>query len=802
MKKGLHNICYALLLLLGIANAQTKNLSFQINESGTGQPLQNTEIAISPCQCGGLTNDQGSFSITLPEATYRITITYIGYKNEIREVVLDKDIFLSIRLIEKQEQLSEVIVRAKKGNENLVAPQMGVVGLTQRELKMIPTAAGEFDVLRAMTLLPGVNNAGEISNGLSIRGGTLDQNLILYDYAPVFNPTHLFGLFSVFTPDAISSSELYRANIPSRYGGRSTSVLDIKVKNPYVDKLKLSGGIGLVSSRINIETPLIKDKLMLLAGVRAGVSDFLLPIFSERLKNTKARFYDSTLKFLYLPTDDDQITLTGFYSKDFYQLDLVTAIQNINAENNQYDFSTLNGTLNWSHSFTDNSNLKTVLVASDYTPKIIFPERDSDNEVTYQSKINYLSLISEYSKEKNEQLDFYLGAQANRYTINPGQLDPGSAANVLPISLEKETSYEFSGYGNVNWTPFKSLTFSGGLRFNHFVMVGPFTQNEFDDFSGELIGTTVFEKGAGVKTYNGLEPRIGLNVQLGKTISMKTSYARLNQYLQNIYNNTTPVPTSRWKTSGPSVKPQVSDSYGLGFYKNLMDNTIEVSLEGYYRDISNTLTYKPGADFFLGETISRDVVQGEGKAYGVELSLKKSYGSINGWLNYTWSRSLLRSQIEKPGDRINNNEWYNSDFDRPHVLNGTINFESDSYNTWSFNFTAQSGRPYTAANGVVTIEGIQTPLFLERNNARLPAYHRLDFSWNVKGAKRKSKRWQGDWTFTIYNLYGRRNPFSIYYTQRNGGENGQIFGNSSLGAFELSILNSPLLSLTYNFVFE
>lgn len=797
-------ISYTTLIILvcfQIGYSQEHELSFQVENATLGLPMENAEISIAPCNCGGITDSDGGFSISLTEENYRVTISYIGFGTEIRQVELSKDVLLEIKLSEKQEELSEVIVRAKRMNENLTLPQMGVVRLTPRELKMIPSAVGEFDVLRAMTLLAGVNNAGEISNGLSVRGGSLDQNLILYDYAPVFNPTHLFGLFSVFTPDAISSSELYRANIPSRYGGRSTSVLDIKVKNPYVDKLKLSGGIGLVSSRLNIETPLIKDKLMLLAGVRAGVTDFLLPLFSERLKNTKAKFYDSTLKLLYLPTEKDQITFTGFYSKDFYQLDLVTQIQNINAENNQYDFSTLNGTLNWSHTFDNNANLSTILVASDYTPKIIFPERDSDNEVTYKSKINYLSFISEYSKEASQTLNYYVGAQANRYTINPGELDPGTAA-VLPISLEKETSYEFGGYGNINWTPIENLSVSGGLRFNHFVLVGPYTQNFFDDFSGELLGATEFEKGAGVKTYNGLEPRLGLNLKLGETTSLKASYARLNQYLQNIYNSTTPIPTSRWKTSDPSVLPQRSDSYGLGLYKNLKNNEMEIGLEGYYRDVENTLTYKPGADFFLGETINRDVVQGQGKAYGVELSFKKSAGKINGWFNYTWSKSLLRSQIEKAGDRVNNNDWYNSDFDRTHVLNGTINFEYDQFNTWSFNFTGQTGRPYTAANGIVTLEGIETPLFLERNNARLPTYHRLDFSWNVRGKKKENKRWEGDWTFTIYNVYGRRNPYSIYYTQRSGTENSEVFLNSPLGSYELSILNSPLLSLTYNFVFQ
>lgn len=792
----------AILVLFYGYVCQSQNFDLSLEITAMGRPLANTQISIDPCSCGGLTDNEGLFAISLPSDNYRITITYIGFATEVREIELKSNVYLKIELREQQEMLSEVIVKAKTQNENLTVPQMGVVRLTSKELKKIPSAVGEFDVLRAMTLLPGVNNAGEISNGLSVRGGSLDQNLILYDYAPVFNPTHLFGLFSVFTPDVISSSDIYRANIPSRYGGRATSVLDVKVKNPYVDKLKLSGGIGLVSSRLNIETPIIKDKLMLLAGVRAGVTDFLLPIFSERLKNTKARFYDSTVKLLYLPTENDQVTFTGFFSKDFYQLDLVTPVQNINAESNQYDFMTLNGTVNWSHSFKDNSNLRTIVVASDYSPKIIFPERDNDNEVEYSSQINYLSLISEFSKKRSPKMEYYLGGQVNRYNIGPGALDPGSAENVLPISLENEISYEFAGYGNVNWTPIEPLSISAGLRFNHFVLVGPYTQNTFDDFSGELLGTTQFEKGAGVKTYNGLEPRLGLNLELDETTSLKASYARLNQYLQNIYNNTTPVPTSRWKTSDPGVLPQVSDSYGFGIYKNLNNNAIQLGLEGYYREVDNILTYKPGADFFLSETINRDLVQGEGKAYGAEFSLRKPEGTINGWMNYTWSRSRLRSQIEKPGDRINNNEWYASDFDRTHVFNATMNIESNPYNTLSFNFTAQTGRPYTAPNGVVEIEGIDTPLFLERNNARLPTYHRLDFSWNIRGVKSKSKRWSGDWTFTVYNLYARRNPYSIYYTQRNGGENGEVFGDSPLGAFELSILNSPLVSLTYNFVFD
>lgn len=777
-------------------------ISFEVTSEDTGLALDNAQISISPCNCGGVTNGSGRFSISLPENTYIITISYIGFKNDVQTLQLNNSVILEIALKEQEEQLSEVIVRAKRHLDQVETPQMGALQLDAKDLKKIPAAIGEFDVLRGITLVAGVNNAGEISNGISVRGGSLDQNLLLYDYAPVFNPTHLFGLFSVFTPDMISTVDLYRANIPARYGGRITSVLDVKVKNPYVEKTKLSGGIGLVSTRLNLETPIIKDKLMLNVGARAGFTGFLLPLVSERLKDTKANFYDATLKLLYLPTENDQISFTGFFSKDFYQLDLVSQVQNINAKVNQYDFLTLNGTLNWTHTFDNESSLRNILVSSNYSPKTLFPERDNDNKIEYDADIRYLSYISEYAKKVNDIWDYYGGIQANQYKIAPGTLDPGSGNSIVAVDLETETSYELSTYANINWNPTENLALSGGLRFNHFVFVGPYVEATFDENTGNLIGSTVFEKGDAVKTYNSLEPRLGANLKLADNASVKASYARTNQYLQNIYNTTTPLPTSRWKTSDPHIKPQSSDTYGLGFYHNIADNSIELGLEGYYRVSENNLTYKPGADFFLEEFLERDVVPAEGKAYGVELSFKKPKGKFNGWVNYTWSRSLLRSDQPRLADRVNNNKWYVSDFDRPHVFNGTINFEGDAYNTWSFNFTAQSGRPYTVANSVFVLEDINVPIFIERNNTRLRSYHRLDFSWKVKYGKKINRRWVGDWTFTIYNVYSRRNPFNLYYSQRQGDVDSGVFLGSPLGTYELSIMNSPLFAVTYNFVFD
>lgn len=755
-----------------------------------------------PCSCGGATNVNGDYSIKLKQGNYTIRTSYIGFNENIQNVLLNDNKIIEVLLEENNEELSEVVVRAKKRNELLESPQMGVLQLNSQELKKIPAALGEFDVLRSVTLMPGVNNSGEISNGISVRGGSLDQNLLLYDYAPVFNPTHLFGLFSVFTPDALASIDIYRANIPARYGGRSTSVLDIKVKNPYVDKFKLSGGVGLVSSRLTVETPIVKDKLMVMAGVRAGLTDFLLPIFSERLKNTKAKFYDSTIKLLYLPTEKDQVSFTGFYSKDFYQLDLITKVENINAENNQYDFKTLNGTLNWSHNFNENLNLKTILVASNYTPKNIFPELENTNEIEYTSSIGYTSLISEVSKNVSNKIDYYVGIQMNKYKINPGELDPGFTNSVLPVTLLEENSYEFSGYSNLNWKPKENLTLSAGLRYNFFQFNGPYVQNYYDEAEEVVIASDFIEKGDKVQSYNNLEPRLGLNFKLNENTSVKASYAKANQYLQNVYNSTTPLPTSRWKTSDSFIKPQSSDAYGLGFYKNLKNNQIEVGVEGYFRSSKNNLTYKPGADFFLEESVEQSLQQVEGKAYGVELSFKKTVGKVSGWLNYTWSRSLLRSNEEILTNRINNNKWFSSDFDRPHVINASINIIGDKYNTVSFNFTGQTGRPYTIANGVFEFEDINVPIFLERNNDRLPTYHRLDFSWKVAYSKKDNPRWVGDWTFTVYNVYGRKNAYSKFYSQRDGNIDKDFFGGFPLGSYQLEVSNSPILALTYNFTFQ
>ena len=775
-------------------------LTLSISDLDTKDPLSSVTVLLDPCSCGGITNPSGIFSKRLKADTYTLSIEYLGYRKEIRTVVLDKNTNLSITMETEEEQLSEIIVLAQKRNQNVESTQMGVFELNARDLIKIPTALGEFDVLRSITLLAGVNNTGDISNGVSIRGGSLDQNLMLYESAPVFNPTHLFGLFSVFTPDVISGVNIYQANIPAKYGGRIASVVDIKVKSPYTDKFKLEGGVGVISSRLSLSTPIIKDKLMLLAGGRIGFTDFLFPLLIPRLKNTKANFKDSTVKLLYLPNENNQLTYTHFFSQDFYQLDLISSIENIVSSSNQYDFGTSNHTLRWLHSFDNETNLVGTFVHSNYLPQNLFPEIESTNVIRFESQIQYTSAQFEYKDDRNEDLNYYAGLQLNQYGINPGSLNPGSGNSIIPVDLEDEKSRELSFYANLNWNPSERLSISSGLRFTNFSLLGPFRQGQYTE-NGIFEGVKDFLKNETVVNYSRPEPRIGINYKLGEDSALKASYARIYQYIQNIYNTSTPLPTSRWKMSDTFIQPQKNDTYGLGLYKNFPNLGLEISSEGYYRITENNLTYKPGADFFLSEFLEQEVTQAEGNSYGVEMSLRKNKGKVNGFINYTWSRSLLKTNELAFKNRINNNNWYPSDFDRPHTVNATVNFEGDAYNAFSFNFTGQTGRPYTVANGVYNQENVTIPIFLSRNNGRLPVYHRLDFSWKIAYRKDPNKRFQGDWTLTVYNLYGRRNPFNVYYTQRNGAQDGDVFGGSPLGAYELSVLRGSLVSIAYNFKF-
>ena len=790
------------LLIFSQLNAQDPELRIIIKDNSTAKLLEFAYVYITPCSCGGTTDKEGVFAIELPTNEYQIVSSTIGYQKDTILVQLNENTLVEINLKPTGYQLNDITVTSQKTKDNINRTIIGVEQLTSEKMKFLPTAIGEVDVLSSLTMLAGVGSAGEASNGLSVRGGSLDQNLVLLDYAPVFNPTHLFGLFSVFTPEAIGSVDLYRSNMPARYGGRISSVVDVKVKNPNAEQLTLTGGIGIASTRLAIETPIIKKKLTVLASTRFFYNDFLFSKI-EKLKNTKANFIDGTIKFNYLANQKNSFFLTGFYSHDFYQLDISSKINSISSSSNQYDYSTINGTLTWLHTIGKSAFLRTTLVNSDYSPKILFPEDNSDNVITYQSKIQYRSLQSEFSKELNSIWKYSSGIQVDQTTVSPGSLLPGNSLALSEVKLSKENSMELSAFANTDWTPSEKLSLSLGLRYTQFLLLGTYEEAQYDDLeSEEIISTTSFEKGQVVKTYGGLEPRFGARWKVAESTSLKGSYSLTRQYLQNIYNSTTPLPSSRWKTSDKYIQPQIGQTYSLGVYQNLRDNKIAISLEGYYRDIKNVLDFKSGADFFLEEFIEKDVVQGIGKTYGMEFSYARPKGKVNGWFNYTWSRSFRKFNAVEIGNRINNNQWFKSDFDRPHVFNGTVNLELNDFNTFSINFVYQSGKPYTIPNATFSANNIPVPIYLERNNSRLPDYHRMDLSWRIHNiTANKTKRWKGDWILTIYNLYGRKNAFNRYFTSKLSGPP-TIITQASIGANQVSIFSTTIFSMTYSFKFQ
>ena len=781
--------------------AQQYKLSILVRDGSSAEPLPLANVQVDPGAKGGTTDENGRMSLALPAGYYTVVGTYVGYQDDTVRVRLFKDQSITLGLLSQEYLLEGVTVTGYDARENIERPQMGLQHLSTKQITVLPTAIGEVDVLRSLTMLPGIGSAGEASNGLSVRGGSLDQNLVLLDHAPIFNPTHLFGLFSVFTPEAVGGIDVFRANMPARFGGRIASVVDVRMRSPDAPRFNLNGGIGLVSSRIGIETPLIKNKLSVVAAGRASFNEFLFPLI-KRLKNTRANFQDATVKFKYQLNERNLLTLTGFYSKDFYQVDIVSTFNNITSNQNQYDYYTLNGTLSWLKALENGGSLKTNFVRSEYQPKILFP-LETGPAIIYSSGIRYYSADTEYDRKINENWTVSTGAQAMHYNLQPGALDPGGATGLAAATLPNEKSIELSAFGETEWTPNEKLTLSAGLRYSQYLQIGPIeVANYSDEVKEEITGFETISAGKVAQTYGGPEPRVGLRYQVSETSSIKASYALTRQYLQNIYNSTTPLPTSRWKASDRHIRPQVGQSYSLGYYQNLKEGKVEFSIEGYFRHIENILDYKSGADFFLERFVEQDVLQGTGRTYGVELSFTKPTGRVNGWLNYTYSRSFNLVLADALRNRINNNEWYPSNFDRPHVLNATVNLEPNQFNVFSFNFTMQSGRPYTAANWSFKLDEIYVPIFIERNNARLPMYHRLDFSWRVHNiTTREGKRWVGDWIFTIYNILGRKNAFNKYYGP-NPGNLGYIFGESRLGAYQLSIFGTPLVSLGYNFTFK
>jgi len=789
--------CFLIFFLVTLSgfSQQSHAVIITVKDSSDNSILKEIVIKIDAQRANFSSNTEGVHTFFMPSGEYGLTISHFGYRTFRQKLVMkDTELRFTVSLINVAKELDEITVNSQVINGNVARPLLGVSALSIKAIKKIPAMMGETDVLRGLQMLPGVTSVGEAANGVNIRGGTTDQNLILLDDTPIFNPTHLFGLFSIFPPDAVSGLELYKGGIPAKFGGRASSVIDINLLNPSLDKFKMTGGISLVSNRLTIEQPIVKEKLAIMVSGRASFNDFFFKLGPPKVQNIKANFYDLATKLFYKMNPKNTFTFSGYLSKDFFQTDLLGTIGNVNATSTQYDYQTENAALKWFHAFNSKLNLQTSAIYTNYQPKTLLPELNSNNKVSLESGIVYNQLKSSLNYALNEKHSIEGGISTILYRINPGVLNPGSSPSVNYRSVPEEKSTESGIYLEDEMTLNQKLSISLGLRYSFYQAYGGTVRNynpllSKSDFS--VIDSTSYQSNEASAVYGGFEPRIALKYSLSELSSIKLGYNLMRQYLQVVSNTTTPLPTSRWTASNSYIKPQISELFSGGIFKNSRNNIYEFSLEGYYRTTENSLDFKPGADFLFQPYIETQTLQGKGKAYGLELMVSKKKGDVTGWINYTYSRAFNQiKQSERFDEQINGGNWYATNYDRPHSFNATVSVSQGSHHEFGFTFVYNTGRPFTLPEGFVQYNNVKYPYYIERNNDRIKDYHRLDFSWTIRNPSMQKKRWEGSWTFAVYNLYGRANAYSVYLRSEKG-----------LNAYQLTIFGSPIPSLTYNFKF-
>lgn len=742
-------------------------LSGTIKDSKNNETLIGVNVYIPVLKIGTTTNEYGFYSITVPKGEHQIEISYLGYQTIQQTINLNHNTKNNFAISESGEELQEVIIKDNKGKLNIKSPEMSVNKLSISAIKKMPVVMGEVDVLKSILLLPGVTNAGEGASGFNVRGGGADQNLILLDEATIFNSSHVFGFFSVFNPDAIKDLKLYKGGIPARFGGRASSVLEIYQKDGSSKEFHANGGIGLISSRLLVEGPIVKDKGSFLIGGRASYAHLFLKL-SEENKDNSAYFYDLNAKFSYKLNDNNSLYLSGYFGRDVFSLN--------KSFTNTYGNSTLN--LRWNHLYSNKLFSNLSLIYSDY-----YYGLDLDFVgFNWDSGIKNYNIKYDFKHYISDKFKLNYGLNGIYYQFNPGTIKPSSIdSGINPDQLDKKYAFEPSIYLDAENQLSKRITVAYGLRYSLFYRLGASTINYYDNNNpvvfnsamgiyekGTPTSTQYFGKNKVIKDYNNLEPRLAVSYQLNDDQSIKASYNRMAQYLQLISNTSSPTPLDVWMPSDNYIKPQIADQVALGYFRNIKNGAYSLEVETYYKKIQNRLDYIDGADLIANNAIEQVILNGRMRAYGLEIMLKKNEGKFNGWISYTLSKSEQQTPGRTPEETgINNGQWYSSAYDKRHNLAITSAYNLNE--KWSFgaNFALQSGQPVTYPNGQYVYLGITVPSYGLRNENRLPAYHHLDVSATLTPRKNKDRNWKGEWVFSIYNLYNRQNAASINFRQNS-----------------------------------
>lgn len=756
-----------------------------VRNVASGEPIVGAAVYIENPRLGTVTDQFGSYAITLPRGRHDLKLRSIGLKDARRRIVIYGDGKFDIEMEDDVIALKEVVIEAEK-DANIAGIQMGQERVDIKSIKQVPTALGEADLLRVIQTLPGVKTVGESSTGLNVRGGATDQNLILYNDAPIYNSSHLFGFFSAFNPDMIKSAELYKSAIPARFGGRLSSVLDVQTRDGNKKKFIGSGGIGLLTGRLTLEGPLIKDKTSFIIGVRTTYSDWLLKqLQNASFQKSQAQFYDLNLHVTHDFNEKNTIYLTGYMSRDRFRLNSDTS----------YRYQNQIATLKWKHVFTN--KLYSVYTAS-YSGYKYSVSSEKNPLTAYQLDfaINQSQLKADFNFYPTNQHAVDFGISATHYNLSPGNFQPkGNESLIVPDVVANEKGLESAVYIGDRFDINPKLSISGGLRYSLYTYLGPHSVYQYvpglPKAVNNIADTLTYANNQPIKTYHGPEYRFSLRYSLSSSASVKASFNRTRQYIQMLSNTTVISPTDIWKLSDPNIAPQIGDQYAVGLYKNNRTNTVEMSVEAYYKTMQNMLDYRSGATLILNHHIETDVVSAQGKAYGVEFLVKKMTGKLNGWLSYTYSRTLLRTNGQIGSDVINKGEYYPSSYDKPHDVTMIGNYKINRRFSLSLNFTYSTGRPITLPVAKYAVDNSLRLLYSERNQYRIPDYYRADFAMNIEGNHKVRKLAHSSWTLAVYNLTGRHNAYSVYFKSENGVING----------YQLSIFGQPIPSITYNFRF-
>lgn len=801
--------CWAVLLLLIAVSAVAAQghcyLNVRVADLQTGESLTGASLKLDGRETFVTTDSAGVLRLPASCDEHIVKFNLIGYKPFSRRITLSGDVRQTIEMENIQTQIEEVVITSQGAVRTLETPALGVNMLSVRAIRKIAPAAGEVDVLRGLQTLPGISAVGEGANGINIRGGAVEQNLILLDNMPIFNPTHLLGLFSLFPSDAIREMQIYKGSVPARYGGRTAGVLDVKMSEPDAATFKMRGGIGLISNRLHVEVPILKDKLAWMTSARVSYNEYLIRFYNKvlvssiadkRLPDNDPRFYDLANKITWRPTDRDNISLAGYASHDSYRVDTLFGIAGIVPRQATMQYGHNNFALRWNHYFSERFNLNVLAVRSRYATST--GASDIKASFDYDTRLLYHNGKIELTYAPSPRQRINTGITVSRYDIRPADLSPLEGSSVISVHLPAEQAWETAFFASDEYELGSRLLAEIGFRYVRYRNIGPLSLPVFaadaPPTPGSITDTLFFQKNAAESRYGRFEPRLALRYKIDANSSVKIGYNRMNQFLQMISNNTTPLPNVRWKTSNRYVPPAQSDLVSAGYFRDSGNRMWEWSVEGYYRWQRSIFDYLNGAELNINPVVETQLIGGSARAYGAELFINKKKGVMTGWLSYTWARSFEKITGDFPElQALNGGRWFRTNVDKPHTINLLVSFQAEKHNAASFTFVYSTGRPYTAPTGFYRNEfDVIVPVYTDRNNARISAYHRLDFSWTITNPSMKERRREGSWVVTIYNLYGRKNAFSYFFNP----------GLSYFKPFKVSVFPLPLFSLTYNFKFE